>query len=444
MVQLLGRRASRAPAPSRLFLRAHKGFRLGVAVALIAVAPVAARADESLTATTVDTHTVTAPVVAPPIVNIAEQIHTMTLIEMRAARLALPAQSGEVAMNADGTTLWKHRPSAALMPASTMKIITATVALNLLGPSWKPVTSVDFDTATGTLTLVGGGDPALTSTQIDTLAATTVETLTAMGLTPTRLTIDDSLFPAPSRQPGVYASQQPVEERPIRALVVDQRKVADTGLDAGKIFRRALAANGVLIPFAGRAVSTGTRISAISGYTLKSTLHEMLLYSVNDIAEMTFRLSSIAAGNGATWADARANALAQLTQLGVPTQGLHLVDGAGLSRNNRMTPLAVADTLRVAALHPRTQVLRSLLPKAGVNGTLKLRYTTAPSKCVRGSLTAKTGTLHDVIALAGYAPAKFGVTRPFAIIINGVRNSEPVHVKTRLAIDGLAASFAGC
>ncbi len=410
--------------------------------ALVAVAPMAAWADETLTATP-DTHTAVAPIAAPTM-DAADLGRVLTLIRNRAQRLPVPAQSGEVAMNADGTTLWTNRPTAALMPASTMKVITATIALEVLGPEWKPVTSVDFDSATGTLTLVGGGDPALTSAQVDTLAATTVETLTAMGASPKRLTIDDSLFPAPSLQPGVVAAQVPVEERPVRALVVDQRRVADSGIDAGRIFRRALAADGVRVPFTGRTVSTGTRISAISGYTLKSTLRDMLWYSDNDIAEMAFRLSSIAAGHGASWADARGFALTQLRHMGVPTKAVRLVDGAGLSRANRMTPLAVAQTLRIAALHPRTQVLRSLLPRAGVDGTLKKRYATKPSKCVRGVLAAKTGSLRDVISLAGYAPAQSGITRPFAIIINGVKDSEPVRIRTRLAIDALAASFAGC
>lgn len=435
----------RTSSAVRLFRLSHKGIRLAVAVSLLAIVPVAAWADESLTASTrVDTPTATAPVATTPVVDIADQIRTLSLIETRAVKLSVPSQSGEAAINADGTPLWSNRPTVPLMPASTMKVITATVALKVLGPAWKPVTSVDFDSATGTLTLVGGGDPELTSAQIDTLAATTVETLTAMGALPRRLTIDDSLFPAPSIQSGVLASQQPVEERPIRALVVDQRKVADSGIDAGRIFRRALAADGVLLPFAGRAASTGTRISAVSGYTLKSTLRDMLWYSDNDIAEMAFRLSSIAAGNGSSWSAARANALAQLQRLGVPTKDVKLIDGSGLSRDNRVTPVAIAETLRAAAADTGTAVLRTILPRAGVDGTLRKRYATAPSKCVRGSLTAKTGTLRDVVALAGYAPAQSGVTRPFAIIINGVRDSESVRTRTRIAIDGLAASFAGC
>ncbi len=416
---------------------------LALAAALLALVPVAAHAEDLLTTTTVETATAVASP-APAALDLAEQIHTIGLIAKRSLRMSVPRQSGDVALNPDGTPLWGDHARTALMPASTMKIITATIALSVLGPAWKPTTRVDFDTSTGTLTLVGGGDPELTSAQVDTLAATTVETLTVMGLTPARLAIDDSLFPPPSLQPGVVAAQQPVEERPIRALVVDQRKVADSGIDAGRIFRRALAAQGVLVPFVGRAKASGSTIASVSGYTLRSTLKEMLWYSDNDIAEMAFRLSSIASGQGSAWTSARDNAMAQLRRLGVPTRGLKLVDGAGLSRNNRLTPLAIAQTLRAAADHPRTAVLKSLLPRAGVDGTLKKRYATAPSKCVKGALSAKTGSLHDVISLAGYAPMPSGGTRPFAIIINGLRNSDSIRMKTRLAIDALAASFAGC
>ena len=479
--------------------------RLVIAALVLALVPVTAQAQDlprggtsaSLESTL---GTVPARITGSGLLTQARVAH---LIAKRAAAITLPTARGEIALDTDGTVLWQHSAARALMPASTMKIITATVALERLGAGWRPRTTVRYDSATSTLTLVGGGDPQLTTAQLRTLAQATVETLTAMSVTPARLTIDDSLFPAPTLQAGVPASEIPTEERPVRALVVDGQRVRDSGLAAGKVFRGLLAAQGLDLPFAGRATfvpappsgsdtgtqGTGTQdtstpsgitqqsggqqasaqaspgaasaaatdsasatvdtttartIASVAGYTLRSTLQRMLLVSDNDIAEMLFRMSSLAAGRSADWADARTTAIETLGTIGIDTSAIHLVDGSGLSRDNRLTATVLAQVLRTDLTRPRTAVLPTLLPTAGRTGTLWYRYTTAPSKCVRGRLHAKTGSLEDVVTLAGYAPAPAGQYRPFAILINGVQQNEFVRWKTRLAIDTVAAAIGGC
>ena len=159
---------------------------------------------------------------------------------------------------------------------------------------------------------------------------------------------------------------------------------------------------------------------------------------------MTFRLSAIGAGATASWADARATAYNTLTALGVPTKSLRIIDGSGLSRSNRLTPLALATLLSRAEGDARMGIMHALLPTAGVDGTLRKRYASGPAACVQGLLQAKTGSLHDVIALAGYAPTNDGSTRSFAMIVNNVRNSIVARNKTRAQLDVLAAAFSGC
>lgn len=409
---------------------------------VLAALPVAARAEDTITGMTTDTAT-TITVTAPP-ADLVEQARVVALIERRASRAEVSPKSGFIAVNADGTPLWRSRANVPLMPASTMKVVTAAVALHVLGPNWKPVTTVTYDTTTRTLALVGGGDALLTSAQLQQLARAAVETLTATQQSPARLVIDDSLFPAPVTQDGVSSGQLPSEERPVRALVVDRRKSNDSALDAGKKFRELLAKQGVLVPFKGRAEATGTSVAAVRGLRLQSSLNTMLIYSDNDIAEMTFRLSALGAGNTASWADARTTAYNTLAALGVPTKSLRLIDGSGLSRSNRLTPYALAEVLAKAEGDARMGVLHMLLPTAGVDGTLRKRYASGPATCVQGLLQAKTGSLHDVIALAGYAPADDGTSRPFAMLVNDVRNSVVARNKTRAQLDVLAAAISGC
>lgn len=409
---------------------------------VLALLPVAARAEDTLTAITSDTATTIT--ITPPAIDLVEQSRILALIAKRAAKVQAPARSGFVAVNADGSPLWTDRAYTPLKPASTMKVVTAAVALRVLGPHWKPTTRVDFDTATGTLALVGGGDAMLTSDQLKTLARAARETLTAMAAQPLRLVVDDSLFPAPTLQPGVTEGQRPSEERPVRSLVVDRRKTSDSALHAGKRFRELLAAQGLAVSFAGHAKSSGSMIAEIKGLRLQSSLRTMLVYSDNDIAEMTFRLSAIGSGRSASWADARATAYETLRELRIPTGKLRLIDGSGLSRDNRLTPYALAEVLTRAEHDVRMGVLHTLLPTAGVDGTLRKRYATGVATCVQGLLQAKTGSLHDVIALAGYAPADDGTSRPFAMLVNDVTNSAYARNRTRAQIDALAAAISGC
>lgn len=407
-------------------------FRTTLAAALlVGLTPLAAIADETGTSET-----------TPSVIMPSTQ-HTMNLIQTRMRSSKLPARTGLAALNPDGSTLWTSRAYEAFMPASTMKILTATVALQLLGPDWKPVTRVFYDESAETLYLVGGGDPMLTSANLKTLAQRTAAALAAINGHVTTLKLDDTLFPAPTVAPGVKAAQQPQELNPVRALMVDRRISMDSSKLAVQFFVADLAKAGVPVSYAGRARATGAEIVTFSGIRLQGALRTMLWYSDNDIAEAVFRLSALAAGRSGSWADARLTAYEQLAQLGIPTKGLVLVDGSGLSRNNRLTAYALSDVLRVAAAGERTKILRDLLPTAGAEGTVRGRFHTKPSMCVQGTLKVKTGGLRDVVSLAGYAPLADGSYRPFAIVVNNLHSVGEGN-RARHAIDALAASFSGC
>lgn len=413
--------------------------KYAIAVALLAVAPVIAHADDASTSVPALATPAAAP--AAMMLSDAQQSHMLALIVKRKPKLDATPHSGAVVVDVDGTPLWRNRAYMPMMPASTMKVVTATVALALMGPDWKPVTTVRFHD--GTLTLVGGGDAMLNSDQLSKLAALTKQALAANGDSADRLVIDDSLFPNPTLQAGVSTAQWRSEERPVRALVVDRKLTFDSSLDAGKAFRTLLAKRGVMVAFAGRGKGDGDVIASIEGVRLQSSLRTMLWYSDNDIAEMTFRLSAIAAGRSGSWGDARKTAYETLAKLGISTKNSVLIDGSGLSRKNRATAYFLAETLNTAARTEKSALLESLLPTAGLQGTLIGRFDTVPAKCMYGKLNAKTGGLHDVISLAGYAPQADGVSRAFAMIVNGTTGISSRN-NARSAIDGMAAAFSGC
>lgn len=94
-----------------------------------------------------------------------------------------------------------------------------------------------------------------------------------------------------------------------------------------------------------------------------------------------------------------------LSESGIDTTKLRIVDGSGLSRMDLTSPAATVRLLETMYNSPRFEAYYRSLPIAGVDGTIKnrMRRTTA-----EGNLRAKTGTLTSVTALSGYVQTADG------------------------------------
>ncbi len=85
--------------------------------------------------------------------------------------------------------------------------------------------------------------------------------------------------------------------------------------------------------------------------------------------------------------------------------------GSGLSREARLTPQALAGLLQWVWLQPFMPELMASLPLTGVDGTLKRSKSTA-------SAHLKTGSLRDVMGVAGYVDAAQGQRYVLVVIVN--------------------------
>ena len=104
-----------------------------------------------------------------------------------------------------------------------------------------------------------------------------------------------------------------------------------------------------------------------------------------------------------------------LTSADIKPDQFVFYDGSGLSRENLVTPAAVAQLLEYAYGQPWGRMFEDTLPVSGVDGSLNDRLRTPP---VKGVVRAKTGSLGHVNALSGYATTTKGQVVAFSILCN--------------------------
>ena len=123
-----------------------------------------------------------------------------------------------------------------------------------------------------------------------------------------------------------------------------------------------------------------------------------------------------------------------LAENGIADSGLVLDNGSGLSRSERITPQQMASMLKVAWHGRHAAELLMSLPVAGVDGTLRKRLRDGPAA---GWARLKTGTLRNVVALAGYVHDDQGRPWAVAMMVNHDNASQ-----ARPALDALVDAIA--
>ena len=148
---------------------------------------------------------------------------------------------------------------------------------------------------------------------------------------------------------------------------------------------------------------------------------EMLKKSDNIIAGSLFKkIGEVYTRQPGSWSNGSSAIKQILTKkAGVNTSQMVILDGSGLSRDNRVTPSQIMQALDFAFHNDATNYeFISALPIAGVDGTLKRRLGNVARK-----VRAKTGTMAGVVSLAGYAVSKNKEPLAFVIIVNGQHGS---------------------
>jgi D-alanyl-D-alanine carboxypeptidase/D-alanyl-D-alanine-endopeptidase (penicillin-binding protein 4) len=199
------------------------------------------------------------------------------------------------------------------------------------------------------------------------------------------------------------------------------RSVIDPVRYAGAVLQLQLEANGVVVdgPVQRGAVpADAVPLLGFEGKPVAEIVRLFVKYSNNVIAEglvkaMGARSGAVPAG----WEEGIAAMRRELDALGLSTDGLRLVDGSGLSYENRVAPRSFVAALRLAASSFRFgPEFVAALPIAAADGTLEERAEEAAA-----DVRAKTGLLTRVTGLSGYAHLPDGRVAAFSVLANGFR-----------------------
>lgn len=359
-------------------------------------------------------------------------------------RICAQPNSSFLLADAKGKPLASCRADRPLVPASTLKILTAWLALNHWGSEYRFQTEFFVDDRKQ-LWIKGYGDPMLVSEELERIAAA----LSERGLKAcSALGIDESYFDPDIKVPGRSSSDNPYDAH-VAALAVNfntvnllrengqlrsaepQTALTETaqrlganlteGLhrislpsanDSGRYFaeqlRLKLADAGITC---GQAIirekvpaSAHLIYRHLNSVPLEEIVRAMLEYSNNFIAnQLLLTLAADVVGPPATLEKGIAVARQRIdSELG--WKNYHIEEAAGLSRNNRIS------ARQLVALLERFEPWSRLLSTR------------------RAGVPAKTGTLNGIRTLAGYLGSNSGAKR-FAILIN---DPAPVRWSYRL------------
>ncbi len=337
-------------------------------------------------------------------------------------------EQGGYALARNGRITVAKNNGIPFVPASTLKIITALAALDILGPDHRFSTRI-FRDPQDNLYIQGSGDPFLLTENITAIA----RKLHDSGVRRiNNLILDDSAYRINTLADGCDNTTNPydawnsalavnfnsiaIRVAPDRTVSPDDPKVpflpmmqaigatlrpghyhvnvnafkpsgelSNTQRYSGELFASLLQKQQIGVQGEIKAGQTPPRATPILTYwsdkTVREMLRQCLKYSNNFIANQLFLACGAARfGAPATWEKARATLqIYNKEKLGLSESELVMVEGSGLSRRNRITPRAMITALQ--KFHP----YKELLP-------------------IKKGFPLKSGTLTGVYCYAGYLP----------------------------------------
>jgi D-alanyl-D-alanine carboxypeptidase/D-alanyl-D-alanine-endopeptidase (penicillin-binding protein 4) len=342
--------------------------------------------------------------------------------------------------------LFSHRADERFIPASVTKVVTAYCALEELSPEFRMETDF-FSDDSGTLYVKGSGDPNLISEELEPLGRRIADVMPDIQ----RIVVDSSRFDTDLRIDGSSATLNPYDA-PNGALLVNFNTIAVEKLGSGSVvsgepqtpltpLARSLAqklAPGVHRVNIGSDVRVGARYAGellaafisrgggnvrqdiVLGTTppnarlllrhrsskaLDEVVRGLLKFSTNFTANQVFLILGAQKYGFPATIEKGTQALRECLEQRLSWKNFSFLEGAGLSRNNLVSPRQLVGLLRAFEKY------QDLMPQ-------------------NSAFRAKTGTLTGVNTYAGYFTKADGNSVRFALLVN---SAVPHNYKFQLA-----------
>lgn len=349
-----------------------------------------------------------------------------------------------------GETLYSYQGTKKFTPASNMKILTVTAALNELGENYRFQTTVKMTgtlkkngTLDGDLYLVGQGDPSLQKKHLQSIAKS-LKTKGVKKITG-KVYGDDSYFDRNYYAPGILeADKSMYYGAKVSALTLSPNDYYGTGTvyqGSRRVplknptqytmttFKSALTSAGIKgvsqtyqLKKAPKKATVlvqhqSPKLASIIVPFMKLSDNAVVDVLVKTLGQATFQKGTNADGVLAIKKYAKAN--------GVNTKNWTFIDGSGMAHANKVTPQEMTSYLYKEQKKPYYAAFLASLPVGGksgsmVGGTLAGRL----SGLGGGTVQAKTGTLeYGTHTLSGYVTQRDGDKVIVSVLTKGSSRS---------------------
>jgi D-alanyl-D-alanine carboxypeptidase/D-alanyl-D-alanine-endopeptidase (penicillin-binding protein 4) len=379
----------------------------------------------------------------------------------------------EVLDAASGETLFSKDEQQPARTASVMKVLTAAVALDVLGPDYRITTSVMVSPSEpGKLYLVGAGDVTLSrmpgnitsyyakAPKLDSLTRQIVSWAKANSVSISAVSVDSSLFGGDKEWHPTWSKLglSSGYMAPVSALQIDAARITSTRnpnswlakrtstpvKQAGELFVASLNKMGIatgLKATSAKAPTDSVVIASVQSRPVSELVDNMLRVSDNSIAEALGRVSSIKYGLDGSMASLTPLYKKVLKARGLDVSKISVIDGSGLSRLNQVPAALINDLLLLVNQGVGDyEVLEAGLPVSGESGSLRSRFASGSKVDTKGKVIAKTGYILTGYSLAGFLTAKDGTELIFTVY----NLADRANANHRLAMDNLVYRFYQC
>jgi D-alanyl-D-alanine carboxypeptidase/D-alanyl-D-alanine-endopeptidase (penicillin-binding protein 4) len=362
---------------------------------------------------------------------------------LEAVKKMIGRQDAILVTDADGRVLISKNENRPLIPASTLKIFTALVALHTLGPDYRFDTEFYCD-VDNNLTIKGYGDPGLVSEVLVEIALALEPKLPRVN----NIILDASYFAQPLEIPGISSSSEPYDapngalcvnfntvffkkengtylsaepQTPLLPMVLS--RVRSSNLNEGRIVlshneNEITLYSGYLLAYylrqAGIEVTGKIAIGTVrpgrdrliyrhqSPLMLSDTIARLLAFSNNYTTNQILIASGARRYGAPGTLEKGVQAARDYARNILQLKDIRISEGSGISRDNRITARDMQKVLDAFA--PYHTLMRS-----------------------DGRQFYKTGTLRGISTRAGYIERPDGSLNRFVVLINSPgRSAEHV------------------